>query len=74
MSHFKSDSSTIQNVGYNSETKVLTVTFKNGGTYHYSDVTADQFHEFKNAESHGKHFHKVINGSFAFTKNSKGKK
>ena len=40
----------------------LAVKFKNGGTYHYSGVSAAQFEELKTAESVGSHLHKHFTG------------
>lgn len=50
-------SSNIESLGYDEATKTLAVKFKSGGTYHYSDITADQHTAFSGAKSIGAHFH-----------------
>lgn len=53
-------SSQIEAIGHQGTT--LAVKFKNGGTYHYSGVSAAQFEELKTAESVGSHLHKHFTG------------
>ena len=59
------DSSQINAIGYDPETQTLAVQFKGwkgelGATYHYAQVTAQDFEAFKNAESLGRHFGRYI--------------
>ena len=55
------ESSQIHSIGHDPINNVLAIRFKNWkgekkGLYHYSNVTAEDFEAFKNAESLGKHF------------------
>lgn len=59
------DSSQINAIGYDPETLTLAVQFKGwkgelGATYHYGNVTAEDFEAFKSAESLGRHFGRHI--------------
>lgn len=47
-------SALIESIGH--QGSVLAVKFKSGATYHYPDVTADQFAGLQKAESLGKAF------------------
>jgi len=38
----------------------LYISFKRGGTYSYSNITPEIYHEFETVESQGKFFHKTI--------------
>lgn len=61
-------SSQIAEIGHSGDT--LAVKFKNGTTYHYSDVSPEQFSAFQGAESIGNHFgaHFKKNEKHPFTK------
>lgn len=59
-------SSQIESIGHEGNT--LAVKFKSGGTYHYHDVSADQFAAIKKAESIGSFLHKHIKPKHKFTK------
>lgn len=56
------ESSKIHAIGHDPETQTLAIQFRNfktgegGSIYHYANFTADQFAEFKGAESIGKYF------------------
>jgi hypothetical protein len=59
------ESSQINAVGYDPETLTLAVQFKGwkgelGATYHYANVTAEDFEAFKSADSLGRHFTRHI--------------
>lgn len=59
------ESSQINAIGHDPETKTLAIQFKNwkgevGSTYHYANFTAEDFAAFKGAESLGRHFGKHI--------------
>lgn len=56
------ESSNIESVGHDGSRMI--VRFKNGGTFHYSGVTAEQHAEMLAAESLGKYFHARIRGKF----------
>lgn len=51
-------------IGYDPETKTLAVIFAKGkgDTYHYPDVTEDEYKAFIGAESLGRHFGEHIQG------------
>lgn len=57
---FKSKSSNVSHVKYNKDTQVLEVTFQNGSTYHYPEVSLLQYLSFKAAPSHGVFLRKNI--------------
>ena len=59
-------SSQIDSVGHSGDT--LAVKFKNGGTYHYHGVSADQFAALQKAESCGSYLHSQIKPKHKFTK------
>jgi hypothetical protein len=61
-------SSTISHVGYDSDTKDLTVTFHHGGTYLYKGVTPEEHEALINAPSVGKHFHANIRPKYTGAK------
>lgn len=62
-------SSQIEAIGHDPATNTLAIRFKsrakgngvvNGSTYHYSNVTKDDYMKLRTAESVGSHFHKHI--------------
>lgn len=57
-------SSNIASADYDAEAKVLTVTFKNGGTYKYSAVPQEIADGFAETNSPGKYFAANIRGKF----------
>ncbi len=62
-------SSNIEACAFDPETKVLTIKFKSGGTYHYSGCSQDHFDGLCGADSAGRYFHKHIkSGEFKWTK------
>ncbi len=62
-------SSNIEACHFDPETKVLTIKFKSGGTYHYSGCEQHHFDGLCSAESAGKWFHKNIkSGDYKWTK------
>jgi hypothetical protein len=59
------ESSQIAAIGHDAETQTLAIEFKSyskpkGSVYHYANFTADDFANFKGAESIGSHFGKHI--------------
>lgn len=59
------ESSQLAAIGHDPETGTLAIQFKGrgdapGSIYHYENFTAEQFEQFKNAESVGSHFYKNI--------------
>ena len=57
-------SSNIEAVGHDPHSKTLTVKFKNGGTYEYSGVDANEYNAFMSARSKGAYFHTEIRRRF----------
>lgn len=61
-------SSNLEAVGYDPDTRLLAVKFKRGGgVYHYEDVDPHHFDQIQAAESAGKYFHEHLR-SLPFTK------
>lgn len=66
------ESSQIFSIGYNPETKVLAIQFRNratkeaGPSYHYALFPAEKFAEFQAAESKGRFFGAEIKGKFEY--------
>lgn len=54
------NSSQVTKVGYNEETKTLTVTFKTGKSYEYYEVHKHTFDELLTAESIGKYLNQFV--------------
>jgi len=57
-------SSNLNAIGYDQETETLVVEFKGGGRYAYSDVPAEVFMAFQDADSAGKFFHREVKGQY----------
>jgi hypothetical protein len=53
-------SSNLQSVGYDEESRILTIEFRNGSVYEYEGVPPDVYSELMSAKSHGKYFHRQI--------------
>lgn len=70
------ESSQIAAIGHDPSTQTMAIKFPDKGTrigslYHYANVTAEQFAEFKAAESKGSHFIKSFKSfadKFPYTK------
>jgi hypothetical protein len=62
------DSSNLAAVGYDEESSILQVEFKNGGTYQYFDVPENLFEGLRDADSVGGFLAKNIKGGFRFSK------
>jgi KTSC domain len=61
-------SSNIEMIGYDRDAKELTVVFKNGSTYVYSDVPLEVYVAFDRAPSAGSFLAASIRGRYAFRK------
>ena len=61
-------SSNLKSASYNTESKILTITFNSGGIYEYYDVSWENFTKFRMSPSHGKYFSSNINGKYKFKK------
>ena len=64
MERTRVDSSNINEVGYEAETKTLQVQFKNGGVFNYPGVDPKEYVALLGAESVGKHFHANIRAKY----------
>lgn len=62
------ESSNINGANYHTETKVLTITFKNGSIYEYEDIPWEVFTKFRMNESQGKYFNANISKKYKFKK------
>jgi hypothetical protein len=62
------ESSQIAEIGHCAATNTMGVRFKNGGEYHYHNVTPTHYKLFATADSLGKHLGAHIKGKFQFTK------
>lgn len=60
----KVDSSTIDKIGYDADSKTLTITFDNGETYNYKNVPEKTHKALMKSKSKGKYFHKNIKDKF----------
>lgn len=63
-------SSQVESIGYDAASKTMAVKFARGtNVYHYHDVSPDQFHALRDAESIGSHVNKhFVRTKHAFTK------
>lgn len=64
----KVKSTQVDSFRYDPAARVLSVTFKGGGEYHYSDVPQGVVDGFKKAESAGKYLASSIKGKFKHAK------
>ena len=62
------DSSNLATVGYDAQTKDLTVTFKKSGKYVYHNVPAKDAVTLLYADSKGKMLNAIIKPNYGFTK------
>jgi hypothetical protein len=60
------ESSDLSAIGYDASSATLTIEFRSGGVYEYSQVPYREFLELLNAESHGKYFHQNIKDQFPY--------
>ena len=61
-------SSTIDSIYYATTTSELMVTFKNGTTYTYYDVTLEDYLALITSESIGKAMNQIIKGKYNYAK------
>ena len=66
--HSVKNSSQVESFRYDPAARVLSVTFKTGGEYHYDGVPQDVVDGFKKAESAGKFLSSNIKGKFKHSK------
>ena len=62
------NSSNLKKASYNTESKLLTVTFNNGSNYEYYEFPWDKFTKFRMSESQGKFLNTNINGKYNYKK------
>lgn len=60
------ESSTISHVGYDPETRVLTLVFGSGKRYDYSEVEREVFDGLLSAPSKGSYFRSEIDDCYAY--------
>ena len=68
------DSSNIEAVGYDPDSKTLGVRFKDGGIYHYEGVSPEKHQALLESKSAGSHFHQHIKPHHKHTKQDTPKK
>jgi hypothetical protein len=61
-------SSNLAKASYDTEAKVLTVTFISGGIYEYEKVPWEVFTKFRLSTSHGNFFNKNIAKNYSYKK------
>jgi hypothetical protein len=64
--HLDVDSSNLDSVGYDSETKTLEITFHSGQVYQYYHVPKAIFTRLMNAASHGKFHHRNVKWKYNY--------
>jgi|GEM_PF-68575 len=62
------ESSNVEAIGYEEESRTLQVEFKNGGMYQYFDVPQHVFEELRDADSIGKYLAYSIKGNYRYSK------
>lgn len=62
------ESTNIQKAVFDSNTKILELTFNSGSTYVYEGVNHEIFAAFNSADSQGKYFNQNINKKYTFKK------
>ena len=62
------NSTNLKSASYNTESKTLTVSFKNGSIYEYYEFPWELFAKFRVSESQGKFFSSQINGKYKYKK------
>ena len=62
------ESSNLNSVGYEPDTKTLEIEFHDGGIYQYFDVPADIYQGLISAPSKGKYHHAFIKNTYRYQK------
>ena len=62
------DSSNLARFGYDASSQILTVDFKNGGSYDYFDVPPGTHESMKSAASKGQFLATIIKGTYRYAK------
>lgn len=68
MERIQVESSSIQSIGYDSDTETLEIEFLTSGLYEYHDVPAYIYEELMSANSHGSYLNSNIKGTFSYSK------
>lgn len=68
MNWIEANSSNVARYTYDPESYVLTVEFKNGGTYNYFDVPEAVFDQMQAASSKGQFLAQQIKGSYRYAR------
>lgn len=68
MNWIEANSSNIARYAYDSESYVLAVEFKNGGTYNYFDVPEAIFEQMRAAPSKGQFLAQQVKGSYRYAR------
>ena len=55
-------------IGYDQDSKMLEVAFKNGGVYHYREVPEGVFQSLLKSPSHGLYFNQFIKDKYPTTR------
>jgi len=66
-------SSNLKSVGYEPETEILEIEFKNGSVYHYFEVPESRYDGLMNASSKGSYLNQSIKRKFPYKLVSKMK-
>ncbi|MBL8743328.1 MAG: KTSC domain-containing protein [Myxococcales bacterium] len=61
-------SSNVARIGYDADSRVLTVEFRNGSRYEYENVPATEYAGFLGAWSKGRYLHRWIKGRYDYRK------
>lgn len=64
------DSSTLQDVSYDTERRRLILTFTSGSVYEYADVPVTIVRDLLEAESKGRYFNTYIRDQYRFSRQS----
>jgi len=62
------ESSNLNSVGYDPDTKTLEIEFHDGGIYQYFDIPANVYSGLISAPSKGKYHHKFIKSAYRYKK------
>jgi len=60
------DSSNLKSVGYDVNTKILEIEFRDGSVYQYYEVPLSIYEGLMNASSHGKFFHAYVRNVYRY--------
>lgn len=66
MQREKVNSSSLDSVGYDIDSRVLEIAFRNGTVYHYQNVPQQTWAQLMRAASKGRYFDRAIRERYAF--------